>query len=754
MFSHSSAIALASMFFAQNASAQVCDGFPVDILVFENATLSSGTALQVGAIYDFDNVTAGVDAQIEILNFTNGASIANIDNDAVLNDNLNPQIIPNPAGGGYVGFRVSFLNATSGAPQAISFSTTQIDVDGDSATLREFVEFEDKFAQFTVDMTTELVNNGSGPSNANLSRFESTTSATAPGIDPTAEANVVRAIYTNVTDYEFTYGTLGAGGTTRLASAAFDCPNIPNPVNTIPPKDVDLVTVKALAASSSATPDIGDTITYEITVTNNGPDAAANITLTDSLPAGLTATGNNGSVTQGNYTGNVWSAGLLLDGESAVLTLEGTVDTNQGGLAITNTLAAATSDDNDPTTVGDDLTETINVQTPVIEAVDNDFTATTILPGTGGVTPSVFVNDTLNGAPLDPAAITASVTDDGRLFGATINADGTIDVPTGTVPGIYEVEYEICDINDPANCDTAVATIAVQTTTPDVLANPTVCGAWNTQGWLTYGSPASHAQVNFNSGAYANDPYVYLPMSRDANGRILTNFGSPAAPLTSGFVPDRAGVNLTPSAQGDADHQSEAHSFVYRFEGAPNTSETVIFDTVSGAEFTAHWVENSAGAVQSSSDFVSTRASDAGESVSVTLNYPADGVLFLNATIFDPTFGYGRPILQNYECPAPSLSMVKVADSTGPFTVGDVITYTYTITNDGNQPIRDVAINDTHNGSDPAPTPDAETLLTDAAPSGDSTDTAADGSWDVLAPGDVVTFTGSYTVTQTDAENL
>ena len=229
MFSHSSAIALASMFFAQNASAQVCDGFPVDILVFENATLSSGTALQVGAIYDFDNVTAGVDAQIEILNFTNGASIANIDNDAVLNDNLNPQIIPNPAGGGYVGFRVSFLNATSGAPQAISFSTTQIDVDGDSATLREFVEFEDKFAQFTVDMTTELVNNGSGPSNANLSRFESTTSATAPGIDPTAEANVVRAIYTNVTDYEFTYGTLGAGGTTRLASAAFDCPNIPNP---------------------------------------------------------------------------------------------------------------------------------------------------------------------------------------------------------------------------------------------------------------------------------------------------------------------------------------------------------------------------------------------------------------------------------------------------------------------------------------------------------------------------------------------
>jgi len=38
--------------------------------------------------------------------------------------------------------------------------------------------------------------------------------------------------------------------------------------------------------------------------------------------------------------------------------------------------------------------------------------------------------------------------------------------------------------------------------------------------------------------------------------------------------------------------------------------------------------------------------------------------------------------------------------------------------------------------------------------SGDSTDVAADGSWDVLAPGDVVTFMGTHTVTATDAQNL
>ena len=98
--------------------------------------------------------------------------------------------------------------------------------------------------------------------------------------------------------------------------------------------------------------------------------------------------------------------------------------------------------------------------------------------------------------------------------------------------------------------------------------------------------------------------------------------------------------------------------------------------------------------------------------------------------------------------------MTKTADNTGPYTVGDVVTYTYRITNEGNQIVRNVAVTDTHNGSDPAPVPGDETLLTDAAPTGDSTDATSDGNWDVLAPGDTLTFTGTYTVTQTDAENL
>lgn len=102
----------------------------------------------------------------------------------------------------------------------------------------------------------------------------------------------------------------------------------------------------------------------------------------------------------------------------------------------------------------------------------------------------------------------------------------------------------------------------------------------------------------------------------------------------------------------------------------------------------------------------------------------------------------------------PSLSMTKVADNSGPHTVGDVVTYTYTVVNDGDTIVNDVAVTDTHNGSDPAPIPGNETLLTDVAPLGDSTDATIDNSWDVLAPGDTVVFTGTYTITATDVVNL
>ena len=47
----------------------------------------------------------------------------------------------------------------------------------------------------------------------------------------------------------------------------------------------DLAVTKTV---SDATPNVGDQITFTVTLTNSGPDAATGVQVTDLLPAGLT----------------------------------------------------------------------------------------------------------------------------------------------------------------------------------------------------------------------------------------------------------------------------------------------------------------------------------------------------------------------------------------------------------------------------------------------------------------------------------
>jgi large repetitive protein len=101
-----------------------------------------------------------------------------------------------------------------------------------------------------------------------------------------------------------------------------------------------------------------------------------------------------------------------------------------------------------------------------------------------------------------------------------------------------------------------------------------------------------------------------------------------------------------------------------------------------------------------------------------------------------------------------SMVVTKSASPNSNVTAGTVVTYTYTVKNNGNVTLTNINLNDLHNAAGPAPTPKSETL-TDIAPLGDSTDvTANDGVWSVLAPGDTVTLTGTYTVQQSDVDTL
>jgi uncharacterized repeat protein (TIGR01451 family) len=99
---------------------------------------------------------------------------------------------------------------------------------------------------------------------------------------------------------------------------------------------------------------------------------------------------------------------------------------------------------------------------------------------------------------------------------------------------------------------------------------------------------------------------------------------------------------------------------------------------------------------------------------------------------------------------APGLTVAKTADKTSNLKAGDVVTYTYTITNSGNADITDITLADTFKGvlNGLSPGPAFQSFTTD--PGGHSTH--AGNTITLLKAGSVAVYTASYTVTQADVD--
>jgi large repetitive protein len=95
---------------------------------------------------------------------------------------------------------------------------------------------------------------------------------------------------------------------------------------------------------------------------------------------------------------------------------------------------------------------------------------------------------------------------------------------------------------------------------------------------------------------------------------------------------------------------------------------------------------------------------------------------------------------------APALLVSKTASPDTNVPAGTVVTYTYTVSNTGNVPITNVTLADTHNGVPGALVPAFVSFTTNTG----STNTG--NTITLLQPGDVATFTATYTVTQNDVD--
>ena len=99
--------------------------------------------------------------------------------------------------------------------------------------------------------------------------------------------------------------------------------------------------------ANSSKLNVGQTGTFTVKVTNNGPDTATNIIINDPLPSGFTA-----SVTGGTYSNGIWAIDSLGSQQSVTLTFTGLITSTMAGTNITNH-ATETQTEYPPTTISD-----------------------------------------------------------------------------------------------------------------------------------------------------------------------------------------------------------------------------------------------------------------------------------------------------------------------------------------------------------------------------------------------------------------
>ena len=222
----------------------------------------------------------------------------------------------------------------------------------------------------------------------------------------TTEGNNTNFVVVNTTTNESDYSNNNANNTTFVVSVA------------------DLQINKAVSNDSAHK---GDIVTWTITVTNNGPNAAVNVTVTDVIPDELIYNGIV-SIDDGSFDGEIWFIDEVASGETLVLVINTTVDATN--ITIVNNVNV-TSDTYDPNETNNKDNDTVEIppEADLEVTITNNFEESGTSAHKGDEV--VWTITVTNHGPDDAInTILKDILPDGIVYVSHENANGTYDNET------------------------------------------------------------------------------------------------------------------------------------------------------------------------------------------------------------------------------------------------------------------------------------------------------------------------------------
>ncbi len=275
-----------------------------------------------------------------------------------------------------------------------------------------------------------------------------------------------------------------------------------------------------------ASPDEGATVTFTIVATNDGPNRATGVRVSDVLPAGLSfdsAAADSGVYDPGT---GLWDIGTLASGATANLDLVATVAVGTGGQTLANTASMAGVDQEDPDPGNDTATAKVLVSSTDLQvgkAVDRAS------PNEGETV--LFTITVANAGPT--AATGVALTDTlptGLTFLGAVPSNGSYDSGSGTwtLGGLAGGATDSLEVSAQVDAGTAGATLV-------------------NRAWISASDLADPVAANDTSSVAVTVASTDLQVTKDVDN-IAPNEGDPVVytvTLGNSGPNDATGVQVT-----------------------------------------------------------------------------------------------------------------------------------------------------------------------------------------------------------------